>query len=90
MFGSIEDIPEVSEADRKTHDDAVGREGKFTACTNNDLLSLPASSRSTPRARWSTFRTGRERLSSKPDDIKEWQFLLRLQGSTSLLRPHSS
>ncbi|CAM9859661.1 unnamed protein product [Pylaiella littoralis] len=39
MCGCIEDMPEVSEADCTTYDDEVGREGKFTACTNNDLLT---------------------------------------------------
>eukprot|EP00752_Nemacystus_decipiens_P012631 g11187.t1 len=37
MCGCIEDMPIVSEADCTTYDDEPGREGKFTACTNNDL-----------------------------------------------------
>lgn len=37
MCSCIEDMPEVSEADCTTYDDEPGREGKFTACTNNDL-----------------------------------------------------
>eukprot|EP00752_Nemacystus_decipiens_P013910 g12347.t1 len=37
MCGCIEDMPIVSEADCTTYDQEPGREGKFTACTNNDL-----------------------------------------------------
>ncbi|CAM9859592.1 unnamed protein product [Pylaiella littoralis] len=37
MCSCIENMPEVSEADCTTYDDEVGREGKFKACTNNDL-----------------------------------------------------
>eukprot|EP00903_Cladosiphon_okamuranus_P016615 g15327.t1 len=39
MCGCIEDMPIVSEADCTTYDDEPGREGKFTACTNNDLYT---------------------------------------------------
>eukprot|EP00752_Nemacystus_decipiens_P012630 g11186.t1 len=39
MCGCIEDMPIVSEADCTTYDDEPGREGKFTACTDNDLLT---------------------------------------------------
>lgn len=39
MCGCIEDMPEVSEADCTTYDDKPGREGRFTACTDNDLLT---------------------------------------------------
>ena len=37
MCGCIEEMPIVSEADCTTYDDEVGREGKFTTCTENDL-----------------------------------------------------
>ncbi|CBJ26856.1 conserved unknown protein [Ectocarpus siliculosus] len=37
MCGCIEEMPQVSEADCTTYDNEPGREGKFTACTKNDL-----------------------------------------------------
>ncbi|CAM9556356.1 unnamed protein product [Ectocarpus fasciculatus] len=37
MCGCIEEMPVVSEADCTTYDTDPEREGKFTACTNNDL-----------------------------------------------------
>eukprot|EP00903_Cladosiphon_okamuranus_P018127 g16682.t1 len=37
MCGCIEDMPIVSEADCTEYDDEPGRDGKFKACTNNDL-----------------------------------------------------
>ena len=39
MCGCIEDMPTVSEADCTTYDDEPGREGRFKACTNNDLIT---------------------------------------------------
>ncbi|CAB1119358.1 unnamed protein product [Ectocarpus sp. CCAP 1310/34] len=39
MYGCVEEMPVVSEADGTTYDTDPEREGKFTACTTNDLCT---------------------------------------------------